>query len=1725
MNKLLIFFIATAFSTICTTRSYGQIIIYPQANSILSETTVSFKWNIPSNTTNISFQISNDSIFNNVFYTLDTTKINTKTISNLNYNQKYFWRIGYSTTNNTPDTYSKTISFTVFKPDYITGLKLHLVSDSGITKDLNNKILQWKDLSTNQNHLQQTDTSLSPSLIENHYHGHNAVAFDGINDYMDFIEDIDLLNFTFIMVIKPSESITHNKLPRQTILAPITSDFPICWFCFGEITGDQTNETMNMCNLFSYPDQKISYATDTISNKYQTISFSLNNNTAGYKLNNLAISTNANYKGGGLDASIYRSMERIKRFGAYLNGTQTLNAKVLEVLIYSKKLSESEYQKITEYLSHKYQYGRASLGNDIISQHSLCDTTLRVNGKYASYNWSNGSNDSTITVNSGEYWVTVTDSLGFSSSDTILVDYPVANLRDTSLCINDSITLITNFNNNYNFLWSNGKTTPQINIATPGNYSVTISDTNGCSILSNIYSLQKLAYFEAPTICKNQTIQLIDESFVPHDDSIVNWLWNFGNGTTSTEQNPFISYTDTGNYTTTLEITTQNGCSFSYTDSIKVFTPQGNAETFELVFPMNNYHHYDSSISFNWTLSNNAIRYKLLISTDSLLTSNTITINLDTNYYQYQNFISGTNHYWTVLAYNACNDFISSDTNKIISTLPNAFNNMKLWLRADKDVMSFNNKVYQWNAQNSINKALQPTDSLRPILIDSAINNLPAINFDGEKTFIDLQTAINLNEFSIFIVFKPNNGINKNTPAQVLFGNAQSINTKCMIWLGIHGADLFDETISIGNLSSWPNHYLSYSTVEFDKNFHLLNLNLKDSTTSIKLNNAGQNIYETGYNDIHGLDASQNRSLTNLQRFGCWDNNNFFFDGQLAEIIIYNEHLNDSVKNLINAYLSNKYIGSPVFLGNDINIEYGYCPITIDAGSRFESYVWSTGDSSQTTQINSDGTYWVRATDAFGFVSSDTIKVTYPHAANTSITRCTAAPFYLSTGLGNHYTYQWNTGSTDTAIYVSQTGNYWVTISDTMSCGSITDTISYSVSNYYDVATLGPDKDFCKGNYLTLSGGASQTATYFWNNDSLTTESILIDTSGFYWVTAIDPYGCSITDTIYLNIIGNAGIANFSNLTSCQGAPTQFIDSSTIIQPNTITNWTWDFGDSQSSNEQNPLHAYQDAGNYTVSLTVTNDVGCENTMNQTIYVNPLPTINFAPDYGCEKEPVQFSSQCVAPNNETINYWNWTTNNQNQYIENPIFSYDTNGIFQVKLIAGSTIGCKDSLIKNIQINPKPIANFETISDCDGSRIAFIDKSETKFPAEIIEWQWDFGDQSLSNLQHPQHYFDTLGTYQTILIIQTVDGCSDTIIKPIQTNETQATAYFFADTFCVNSNAGLYDSSYVNNNTQISVYKWNINGEEISYQKNPNYTFTTSGNKTITLTITTDNNCTSSYTKEITIHDLPEANFTFEPEYGAAPLSVIFNNNTYNANAYIWDFGDTTNFNTEANPVHVYQNDGIYTISLYAESNFGCKDTTYGEIKVMNPILDIAIETMNYTLENNTLSINVLLRNLGTRNASDLIMYIDIQGGSMIYENFETTIYSGQDTNYHYNAVYALPEETTPSYICTRVAFQDGSIDDVPENNEQCITLEELFHFINPYPNPAKNNINIDFIAPYSDISKIQISDNLGHVLINEEFIAQEGINKKTYNTSKYKKGQYTCKIDFGGRFYTKQFLIK
>lgn len=242
-------------------------------------------------------------------------------------------------------------------------------------------------------------------------------------------------------------------------------------------------------------------------------------------------------------------------------------------------------------------------------------------------------------------------------------------------------------------------------------------------------------------------------------------------------------------------------------------------------------------------------------------------------------------------------------------------------------------------------------------------------------------------------------------------------------------------------------------------------------------------------------------------------------------------------------------------------------------------------------------------------------------------------------------------------------------------------------------------------------------------------------------------------------------ISNFNFSDVCLNQPMPFIDSSTVSS-GSIASWSWDFGDGGPlSTFPNPSWIYSSPGTYSVTLIVTTNNGCDDTITKNVVVHPPPNAEFSASNVCNGNVTQFSdlSSISAPDMIQSYVWDFGDGNPLNFSQNTSNLYAVPYSYAVKLLVVSNFGCKDSITKISVVNPSPVVSF-TASDTIGCRplcVSFFSLSSISTGVNV-HWLWNFGDGDSLNTDHC--YTNGSGFYDVSLSVTSDSGCVTTLTKP-------------------------------------------------------------------------------------------------------------------------------------------------------------------------------------------------------------------------------------------------------------------------------------------------------------------------------------------------------------------------
>jgi len=517
----------------------------------------------------------------------------------------------------------------------------------------------------------------------------------------------------------------------------------------------------------------------------------------------------------------------------------------------------------------------------------------------------------------------------------------------------------------------------------------------------------------------------------------------------------------------------------------------------------------------------------------------------------------------------------------------------------------------------------------------------------------------------------------------------------------------------------------------------------------------------------------------------------------------------------------------------------------------------------------SPGSYPVQVliTDNFGCSSllEDTVVIANGPTADAGpdISLCSGYPVTLgSSTLPAGQTYTWTPGTSlssttvpnPTLLHTNSTGspqtfNYVMTATSGF-CTAI-DYVTVVV-NPTPVASIGGNTAICIGDstVLTASGGTS----YLWSTGA-TTPSITVapTTTTTYTVSAVNA-GCT-SPPAQVTVVVSTGPTAFIT-----GPDSVCAGDNAVLTAAGGTSWVWSNGATTQSitltNINNPVSV-------TVTPTQNGCVGLPVSYSVSIFAKPVA--DFGSDVVCVGNTTTFSdnSSISTGGPSGIIGWAWdfddplsgpsnTSNN-----ENPTHTFTAPGTFDVRLIVTGYNGCRDTIIRQVLVNPLPSPDFTFENVCEGEYMLF---QETT-PGTIVSYVWDFNGLGSSTLPNPQFLFPGPGSYNVTLTVTNNNGCVNQRTKTVFVHPNPVPQFTW-DHSCFNTTTQFTSSSFITDpfGTTLDIHSWNFGDPQsgvnnTSTEVNPVHNFSQPGTYPVTLTVTSSQTCTQSITIPVFVEAIP------------------------------------------------------------------------------------------------------------------------------------------------------------------------------------------------------------------------------------------------------------------------------
>ncbi|RYY38465.1 MAG: PKD domain-containing protein [Chitinophagaceae bacterium] len=676
-------------------------------------------------------------------------------------------------------------------------------------------------------------------------------------------------------------------------------------------------------------------------------------------------------------------------------------------------------------------------------------------------------------------------------------------------------------------------------------------------------------------------------------------------------------------------------------------------------------------------------------------------------------------------------------------------------------------------------------------------------------------------------------------------------------------------------------------------------------------------------------------------------------------------------------------------------------PTLLEGPPGFQTYQWWNASFSQqlSTQQNFAlnpgppiGTaYWLvvkpfNNTDCNSCNCTDTLRV----AANPVFPTATAGPDRVicetgSVTLGggsavptNTYTWSPATGllspSSPTTIQNGSVGgSYVLTVTDTNHCVT-RDTVDVTIQPKPVAGFTIANTALCAGDVFTFTNGstvAAGTLSQLWyfgdgQTSTLANPTHTYATGGSYVVKLVTSTSGGCKDSLSLPItVYRKPTPLFTPNAQGQcitGNNFQFINGSTL-SGGTFSG-VWNFGDNSSSTVVNPTHSYAQPGTYPVTLVLTSDKGCIDSVRQNMVVDPIPTAAFNINTAGQclnGNRFQFTDQSLVSIGTYSTVYNLGDGNTSTQ-GSPSYTYTAPGTYSVQLTVNTPNGCIHSITHPVTVYHKPVPVF-TISNAAQClrNNSFTFNSGSSIGAGSITLLWNLGDNNQSTQPGVTHTYAAAGTYTVQLLAVSDRGCKDSLRMPVVVHPMPQPAYTVNNAAqCLNgNNFVMTNASQIQGGTM--TYQWSYSDGGTSASTSPAHSFANYGPYSIGMVATSDKGCIDSTRQAVMVHPKPM------PAFVANTPQQCLRGNNYQFTGSgsiavgnitsLWHFGDGST-SSLVHPSHVYTSAGSYSVRQVLTSDKGCKDSALLPVDVIaNPTVRTGVSPRLQALcEGDSLQLN-------------------------------------------------------------------------------------------------------------------------------------------------------------------------
>lgn len=444
-----------------------------------------------------------------------------------------------------------------------------------------------------------------------------------------------------------------------------------------------------------------------------------------------------------------------------------------------------------------------------------------------------------------------------------------------------------------------------------------------------------------------------------------------------------------------------------------------------------------------------------------------------------------------------------------------------------------------------------------------------------------------------------------------------------------------------------------------------------------------------------------------------------------------------------------------------------------------------------------------------------------------------------------------------------------------------------------------------------------------------------------------------------------------------------------------VVNLTWDFGDATISSLENPDHDYNIAGEYPISLSITNQSGCVNSYKSLLLAGTPQQAKFSYSGAseiCGSELLTFSNESTI--DSLVDAWKWEFSEGSKIAtKNPEILLSDTG-FISGILTVSYNGCEGSTyeLTDFVYIKGPAGDYHLSLNCNDPLNYYFENNIKG----ASTWYYDFGDGIYDStlVENVGHKYPGTGNYTSFIEAKNSDeSCTLRKEKKIFARQLEANFSFLPETICSRDTVefnplATIDNTFFINNNKLGKYLWNF-GDESDTEfvfGSSKHVFEKAGSYNVNLVVRDANGCEQQLQKWVKVYGV-NSGFTYSDSIGCAPIDVSFYDTSTSDTTlekWIWNFGNQV-VDTNQNTSQTFLEDTSYSVMFIVSDVLGCTDTLIKQnaIHSSNP-------TSNFQAVKTNNCFNDSIQFLNISEGSNINSYLWDFGNGITSDEFEPRI---------------------------------------------------------------------------------------------------------------------------------------